>query len=119
MIRLYLISRKMHLSFSSQLAVWTVERIFDFGGFAILLISAIFFSQSVASLKYYSRFRKGGLLLIAFVAVLGIVAWIISAKGELVAAWQQRGTGQVGGLSHKLAARMREFRGGLNTINGF
>ena len=119
MIRPYLIARKMDLSFSSQLAVSTVERIFDFGGFALLLISAIFFSPSVASLKYYSRFRKGGLLLIAFVAVLAIVAWIISAKGELVAAWMESGTGQVGGLRHKLAARVREFRGGLNTIHGF
>jgi glycosyltransferase 2 family protein len=120
MIRPYLIARKVELSFSSQLAVWTVERIFDFGGFALLLISAIFFSPSVAALKYYSRFRKGGLLLIVFVAVLALVAWIISAKGELVAAWMERGfTGQGGGLGHKLAARVREFRGGLNTIHGF
>lgn len=41
-IRPYLIARKVDLSFSSQMAVWTVERIFDFGGFAVLLISAIF-----------------------------------------------------------------------------
>src|SRR5436190_904267 len=98
MIRPYLIARKVGLSFSSQLAVWTVERIFDFGGFAILLISAIFFSPSVAALKYYSKFREGGLLLIVFVAFLAIAAWIINAKGELVARWMERGTGQVGGL---------------------
>jgi uncharacterized protein (TIRG00374 family) len=120
MIRPYLIARKVGLSFSSQLAVWTVERIFDFGGFAVLLISAIFFSRSVAQLTYYSRFRKGGLLLIAFVAALAIAAWIINAKGDLVAAWMERGVpGQVAGLRHKLAARIREFRGGLNTIHGF
>ena len=119
MIRPYLIARKVHLSFSSQLAVWAVERIFDFGGFALLLIWAIFFSPGVASLNYYSKFRKGGVLLIVFVATLAIVAWIISAKGELVAAWMERGAGQVGGLRHKLAARVREFRGGLNTIHGF
>ncbi|SRR6266536_18398 len=120
MIRPYLIARKMDLSFSSQLAVWTVERIFDFGGFAVLLISAIFFSPSVKALRYYGTFRKGGLLLIAFVAVLAIVAWIISAKGEIVAAWLERGfTGPARGLRHKLAMRVREFRGGLNTIHGF
>jgi glycosyltransferase 2 family protein len=120
MIRPYLIARKVGLSFSSQLAVWTVERIFDFGGFAVLLISAIFFSPSVAALRYYSRFRKGGLLLIVFVAVLAIAAWIINAKGELVADWMERGLpGQVAGLRHKLAARIREFRGGLNTVHGF
>ena len=119
MIRPYLIARKVRLSFSSQLAVWTVERIFDFGGFAVLLISAIFFSPSVAALKYYDKFRKGGLLLIVFVAALGIAAWIINAKGEVVASWIERGIGgQAGGLRHKLAARVREFRGGLNTIHG-
>jgi uncharacterized protein (TIRG00374 family) len=118
MIRPYLIARKMNLSFSSQLAVWTVERIFDFGGFAVLLISAIFFSPSVKALKYYGIFRKGGLLLIVFVAGLALAAWIISAKGELVAAWMERG-GHIASLRHKLAARMREFRGGLNTIHGF
>ena len=118
MIRPYLIARKMDLSFSSQLAVWTVERIFDFGGFAVLLISAIFFSANVRALKYYGIFRRGGLLLILFVATLAIVASIINAKGELLAAWMERG-GHITGLRHKLAARVREFRGGLNTIHGF
>ena len=70
MIRPYLIARKVQLPFSSQLAVWTVERIFDFGGFALLLISAIFFAPDLKTLKYYDRFRLGGLLLVVFVAAL-------------------------------------------------
>lgn len=117
MIRPYLIARKVELPFSSQLAVWTVERIFDFGGFALLLISAIFFSPGVKALKYYGRFRQGGLLLIGFVAVLAAVAWIINAKGEFVASLIEGG--QASGFRHKLAARVREFRSGLNTIHGF
>ena len=120
MIRPYLIARKVDLPFSSQLAVWTVERIFDFGGFAVLLIGAIFFSSSLASLHYYAQFRKGGLLLVAFVAGLAIAAWIINAKGESVAVWIERRSAHPGaGLGHKIAARVREFRGGLNTIHGF
>src|SRR6266852_3541495 len=70
MIRPYLIARKEGLTFSSQLAVWAVERIFDIGAFAVLLITAIFFSSSVKHLDYYNSFRKGGLLLIALVAGL-------------------------------------------------
>jgi uncharacterized protein (TIRG00374 family) len=120
MIRPYLIARKVDLPFSSQLAVWTVERIFDFGGFAVLLIGVIFFSPSLKSLYYYAAFRKGGLLLVAFVAALAIAAWIINAKGESVAAWIERRSARHGaGLGHKIAARVREFRGGLNTIHGF
>ena len=42
MIRPYLIARHENLSFASQVAVWAVERIFDVGGFALLLVSAIF-----------------------------------------------------------------------------
>lgn len=119
MIRPYLIARKVELPFSSQLAVWTVERIFDFGGFAVLLISAIFFSESLRQLQYYAQFRKGGLLLIVLVAVLAIAALIISAKGGAVAAWIERRSSHDGaGFGHRIAARIREFGGGLNTIHG-
>src|SRR5216110_607393 len=104
MIRPYLIARKIRLSFSSQLAVWTVERIFDFGGFAVLLITAIFTSQSVQALKYYDKFRHFGLLLIVFVALLAILACIIHAKGDFVASLVEGG--QVPGFRHKLAARV-------------
>jgi len=117
MIRPYLIARKVQLPFSSQLAVWTVERIFDFGGFALLLISAIFFAPGLKTLKYYDRFRQGGLLLIVFVAMLATVMWIINAKGDFVANWIEGDS--VAGFRHKLGARVREFRAGLNTIHGF
>jgi glycosyltransferase 2 family protein len=119
LIRPYLIARKENLSFSSQLAVWTVERIFDIGGFALLLISAIFLSPSLKKLEYYSQFEKGGLFLIALVAGLAVTAWVISMKGEMVASWaERRFAGHGSGLGHKIAARVREFRGGLNTIHG-
>ncbi len=120
MIRPYLIARKVDLSFSSQLAVWTVERIFDFGGFAVLLIVAIFSpGSSLHTLRYYGEFRKGGLLLVAFVACLAAGAWIINARGELLAAWIERGfSGHGSRVGHKIATRVREFRGGLNTIHG-
>ncbi len=42
LIRPYLIARRENLPFASQVAVWTVERIFDVGGFTILLVAAIF-----------------------------------------------------------------------------
>jgi uncharacterized protein (TIRG00374 family) len=120
MIRPYLISRKTDLPFSSQLAVWAVERIFDFGGFAVLLISAIFFSTSLRTLHYYAQFRKGGFLLAAFVATLAFSAWLINWKGDLVAVWiERRASAHATAFAHKIAARVREFRGGLNTIHGF
>lgn len=118
MIRPYLIGRKMDLSFSSQMAVWTVERIFDFGGFAVLLVLAIFSpASSLRTLRYYGDVRKGGLLLVIFVAALALGAWIINAKGELIANLIERNSWGKG-FGHKIAVRVREFRGGLNTIDG-
>jgi uncharacterized protein (TIRG00374 family) len=119
MIRPYLIARKEGLSFSSQLAVWTVERIFDIGAFAVLLITSIFFAPSVKHLNYYSSFRKGGLLLIALVVLLSITMALIAIVGDVLATWiESLSAGHTPGLGHKIAARLREFRGGLNTIHG-
>ena len=44
-IRPYLIARKTTLSMASQLAVWTVERIFDSGAFALIMAVNILWSR--------------------------------------------------------------------------
>ena len=48
-IRPYLISRKVNLSMASQLAVWTVERIFDMGAFALIMAVNILWSRNTLS----------------------------------------------------------------------
>jgi uncharacterized protein (TIRG00374 family) len=117
MIRPYLIARKEELTFSSQLAVWTVERIFDIGAFALLLVGAIFLTSGPRQFTaYYGKFRDGGLILIALVATLAIVTAIIAKKGDLVAEWVGRRFPSH--LGHKVSMRIREFRGGLNTVHG-
>ncbi|MGA7294553.1 MAG: lysylphosphatidylglycerol synthase domain-containing protein, partial [Terriglobales bacterium] len=55
MIRPYLIARKENLSFSSQLAVWAVERVFDMAAFALLLLSAVAFASSTRALLHFYR----------------------------------------------------------------
>jgi hypothetical protein len=48
-IRPYLISRKVNLTMASQLAVWTVERIFDTGAFALIMAVNILWSRDTLS----------------------------------------------------------------------
>src|SRR5256885_16043309 len=55
-IRPYLIARKYNLSMSSQVAVWTVERLFDTGAFA--LITAINLLWSAEKLKQLPGFAN-------------------------------------------------------------
>lgn len=121
-IRPYLIARRMDLPFSSQLAVWAVERIFDIGAFAVLTVLAIFLPSALPSIphpEYYVRFREAGFLLIGLVAVMAVMAAVIGRKGEAVARWtEQRFSHLSSNLGHKLAQKVREFGTGLNTIHG-
>jgi len=120
LIRPYLIARRESLSLSSQIAVWTVERIFDIGAFAIMLVLAIFFAPSLRQLQYYREFRKGGFFLLALVAGLSLFAWIVHHHGERVAAWMEhRFAHLAGNLGQKIALRIREFGSGLHTISDF
>lgn len=119
LIRPYLIARKEEQTFSSQLAVWAVERIFDIGAFTGLLVGVIFFATGPKELDYYVKFREGGLVLTGLVIAISLAAWMVSKKGEAIASWvEHRFSHLASNLGHRIAMRIREFRGGLNTIHG-
>jgi len=92
-IRPYLIARRTGLPFSSQLAVWAVERIFDIGAFTVLMVFAIFLPTALPSIphpEYYLRFREAGFFLIAFVLGTAVAAVLIKRNGEAIALWMER-----------------------------
>jgi uncharacterized protein (TIRG00374 family) len=126
-IRPYLIARRQDLPFSSQLAVWAVERIFDIGAFTLLMVLAIFLPSALPSIphpEYYVRFREAGFVLIALVAAMTAGAVVIARYGEAIAQWVEERFGHLSpsrhaaSLGHRLAQRVREFRLGLNIIRG-
>jgi hypothetical protein len=121
-IRPYLIARRADLPFSSQLAVWGVERIFDLGAFTILMLLAIFLPSALPSIphpEYYRRFKEIGFLLTAGVALTTVAAVVIGRNGEAAAVWvEQRFSHLSSGFGHRLGQKVREFGMGLNTIDG-
>jgi uncharacterized protein (TIRG00374 family) len=121
-IRPYLIARRTDLSFSSQLAVWAVERIFDIGAFGVLMALAIFLPSALQSIphpEYYQRFREAGFILIAFVLGTTAAAVVIGRNGDAAARWvEQRFSHLSSNLGHRLSEKVREFGMGLNTIHG-
>ena len=120
-IRPYLIARRTDLPFSSQLAVWAVERIFDVGAFTVLMVLAIFLPSALPAIphpEYYVRFREGGFILIGVVVALTIGAVIVRRSGEAVARWIEVRFGHLSAnFGHKLAQKVREFGAGLDTIH--
>jgi len=121
-IRPYLIARRTDLPFSSQLAVWAVERIFDIGAFAVLMAIAIFLPSALQSIphpEYYLRFRGAGFILIGLVAATAVAAILIGKNGEAAACWvESRFSHLSSNIGHKLGQKVREFGMGLNTIHG-
>jgi glycosyltransferase 2 family protein len=121
-IRPYLIARRTDLPFSSQLAVWAVERIFDVGAFTVLMVLAIFLPSALPAIphpEYYVRFREGGFLLIGLVLAMAVGAIVIRRSGEPVALWVEARFGHFSAsFAHKLAQKVREFGQGLDTIHG-
>jgi glycosyltransferase 2 family protein len=118
LIRPYLIARRENLSFSSQLAVWAVERIFDIGAFTILLVLAAFFATAPKRLAYHRSFQEAGLIFLALSVGLIIGAIAVSRSGEALANWVEcRFAHLAANLGQRVAMRIREFHGGLDTIH--
>jgi uncharacterized protein (TIRG00374 family) len=118
LIRPYLIARREELTFSSQLAVWAVERIFDIGAFTLLLVLAAFFATAPKRLTYHRSFQEAGLIFLALSIGLTIGAIVVSRVGESLASWVEHRFAHVAAnLGHRVATRIREFRGGLDTIH--
>jgi uncharacterized protein (TIRG00374 family) len=121
-IRPYLVARRTDLSFSSQLGVWAVERVFDVGAFAVLIALAIFLPSALQSIphpEYYRQFRDAGFVLVLGVTVAAVAAVMISRNGEAIARGiESRLSHLSSGFGYRLAQKVREFGTGLNTIHG-
>jgi glycosyltransferase 2 family protein len=121
-IRPYLVARRTNLPFSSQLGVWAVERVFDVGAFAALIVLAIFLPSALQSIphpEYYRQLRNAGFVLVMGVTVAAAAAVLIRRSGEAIAQWiEKRFSHLSSGFGHRLAQRVREFGMGLDTIHG-
>ena len=118
LIRPYLIAKRENLPFSSQLAVWAVERIFDVGGFTFLFVLAAFFATAPKRMQARGIFEEIAIVLIVIVVGLTVGAFAVHRSGEGLASWVERRFAHLASnLGHRIAMRIREFRGGLNTIH--
>jgi len=102
LIRPYLIAKRESLPFSSQLAVWAVERIFDIGGFTFLFVLAAFVATAPRRLEHHGAFESVALVLTG----ISVAKWVETRFGHLAS-----------NFGHRVALRIREFRSGLNTIH--
>ena len=116
LVRPYLLARRTGLTVSSQVAVYTVERMFDLGAAAVVFSCAL--AMSPANLEHRDRFVRVGVGSLLATLVIAAFAVFVRLKGDAVAAWLghllQRFSPKIaGGVEEKILG----FREGLRAVS--
>ena len=82
MIRPYIIAKKERLTFTSQVAVWGVERIFDMGSFARDAVGSLALARPERHCRFYHRLRRGMAFLLMALILAMIVGLIVSCAAR-------------------------------------
>jgi uncharacterized membrane protein YbhN (UPF0104 family) len=118
-VRPYLVARRQQVTFTSQLGVYAVERVFDLLAAAGIIAVTLSVSTSVRSLPHHEDFRRAGYVGIAAALVLALVAVAIRTAGPAIAALARRGFGIFSRkLGHGVEEKVLAFSHGLGAIGG-
>jgi hypothetical protein len=113
--RPYLLAKRVDLPVSSQVAVYTVERMFDLGAAAVVFSSAL--ALAPAGLPHRENYVHVGALSMAATLAIAVFAVSLRVAGVLVAEVTARVLGRVSaGLARSVAEKILGFREGLNAI---
>ncbi len=117
LIRPLLIARRTGLTFPSQVAVVTVERVFDLGAFGLIFALNLLLSPQLQTLPYL---HKAGYTIGALTLVIAVFVAGVRLAGELMARLTQSLVSLISKPAGALAAeKILAFRDGLNVIDSF
>jgi glycosyltransferase 2 family protein len=115
-IRPALVARRIQLPVSTQIAVYTIERMFDLGAAAIIFSSALLFAPS--DLPHHEIFVRTGLISLAGTAIIAIFAVTIRVAGGAVATAVHAALHPLSkSIADSVADKIRGFRDGLNAVS--
>jgi hypothetical protein len=122
MIRPYLVARKENLTFSSQVAVWLVERIFDMGSVALLFAVEGFIGDRLwNSLPIAGLHRKvewSASIFLVVILGLSVGAVALRFSGESIARYFRRTLERYSArLAAAVSSKISAFTDGLRTIS--
>jgi uncharacterized membrane protein YbhN (UPF0104 family) len=116
--RPYLLAKRVDLSLSSQIAVYTIERMFDLGAAAVIFSSAMAFTPK--GLPHHDLFVKVGVGSLVVTIAIAIFAVVVRLAGAAVAAFARSTIGRLSKpAGESFATKLLGFRDGLNTLASF
>jgi glycosyltransferase 2 family protein len=114
--RPYLVARRTGLSLSSQVAVYTIERMFDLGAAAIIFSGALAFTPR--DLPHHEVFVKAGVVSMGLTLAIAVFAGIVRVAGGAVAGFARGTVGLVSkAAGESIATKIVGFRDGLNALS--
>jgi glycosyltransferase 2 family protein len=114
--RPYLVARRVNLPLSSQIAVWTIERMFDLGAAALIFSGALAFTPK--GLPHHEVFVKAGVLSMGATLAIAIFAGVVRVAGGTVASFARGTVGLVSkAAGESIATKIIGFRDGLNALS--
>jgi hypothetical protein len=114
--RPYLVARRVALPLSSQVAVYTIERMFDLGAAALIFSSALAFTPK--NLPHHEVFVRAGVLSLAATLAIAVFAVVVRTAGGMVAGFARKTVGLVSKpAGESIATKIGGFRDGLNAIS--
>lgn len=119
-VRPYLVARRQKLTFTSQLAVYAVERVFDLLAAAAIIAFTLTVSKSVRGLPHHQDFRRAGDLGIAAALLLALIAIAIRVAGPRIAAIAHRAFAVLSKkAAHAAEEKVLAFSHGIDAIAGW
>jgi glycosyltransferase 2 family protein len=116
LVRPYLVAKKTGLPLSSQVAVYIVERLFDFGAMALITCSVILLSPS-GSFPHPEVLRKAGVLGMAATVAGALFLVGVRLAGGVIGSLMGRAFGVVSkSAGRAIENKIHAFHSGLDTI---
>jgi glycosyltransferase 2 family protein len=117
LVRPYLVARRTSLPLTSQIAVYTVERMFDLGAMAMIFSGALLLAPDRATLPHHEALQHAALGGLAVTVALAIFAITVRASGRAVANLAEKSLGRISpGLGQSVGSKIHAFRDGLDSI---
>jgi hypothetical protein len=116
--RPYLVAKKIELPLSSQIAVWTLERMFDLGAAALIFSTALAFMPK--DMPHHEIFMRTGLLSLAVTLAIAVFAGIVRVAGGAVAGFARTVLSPLSKpVAESIAEKIADFRDGLNALKSW
>ena len=114
--RPYLVARRVGLSLSSQVAVYTIERMFDLGAAAVIFSCALAFTPK--NLPHHEVFVRSGVLSMGATLAIALFAVAIRVAGGAVAGFARGMVGRVSkSAGESVSTKILGFRDGLKALS--